>query len=247
MEASSLSFSQIVLAVYSSTMLRYLLFASVAWLLAYFIFVRRWQHRKIIQRMPTQLDMRRELRWSLCSILIFGAIGSATLWLSTCGWTQVYWSVHSHGWTWFFLSIFLAVCIHDAYFYWTHRLLHHPLFFRRFHVIHHRSTNPSPWASYAFSPMEAVIQASIIPLVACVMPMHPFAIGLFMLWQIIYNVLGHTGYEFHPHALMQSKLKFVLNTPTNHIMHHEHVRGNYGLYFNIWDRIRCIMKSVLWK
>ena len=28
-----------------------------------------------------------------------------------------------------------------------------------------------------------------------------------------------------------------MNTPTNHIMHHEHFRGNYGLYFNVWDRL----------
>lgn len=27
------------------------------------------------------------------------------------------------------------------------------------------------------------------------------------------------------------------NTPTNHVMHHERMRGNYGLYFNIWDRL----------
>jgi sterol desaturase/sphingolipid hydroxylase (fatty acid hydroxylase superfamily) len=28
-----------------------------------------------------------------------------------------------------------------------------------------------------------------------------------------------------------------MNTPTNHVMHHEKLRGNYGLYFNVWDRL----------
>ena len=32
-------------------------------------------------------------------------------------------------------------------------------------------------------------------------------------------------------------LRTFLNTPTAHTMHHEHIRGNYGLYFNIWDRL----------
>jgi lathosterol oxidase len=36
---------------------------------------------------------------------------------------------------------------------------------------------------------------------------------------------------------MNTRLKYFLNTPTNHVMHHESMRGNYGLYFNFWDRL----------
>ncbi len=61
--------------------------------------------------------------------------------------------------------------------------------------------------------------------------------ALFMLWQVVFNVAGHTGYEFHPRWLMNTSLRYFLKTPTNHVMHHEKMRGNYGLYFNIWDRL----------
>jgi sterol desaturase/sphingolipid hydroxylase (fatty acid hydroxylase superfamily) len=27
------------------------------------------------------------------------------------------------------------------------------------------------------------------------------------------------------------------NTPTHHAMHHEKINGNFGLYFNFWDRM----------
>jgi Delta7-sterol 5-desaturase len=37
--------------------------------------------------------------------------------------------------------------------------------------------------------------------------------------------------------MMNSWFGRVMNTPTNHIMHHETMRGNYGLYFNVWDRL----------
>jgi sterol desaturase/sphingolipid hydroxylase (fatty acid hydroxylase superfamily) len=58
-----------------------------------------------------------------------------------------------------------------------------------------------------------------------------------MVWQITFNVAGHTGYEYHPRWLLDSWVGKFVNTPTNHIMHHEHFRGNYGLYFNYWDRL----------
>ena len=56
-------------------------------------------------------------------------------------------------------------------------------------------------------------------------------------WQITFNIIGHTGFEIYPKWLMDSWLGKILNTPTNHAMHHEKLRGNYGLYFNIWDRL----------
>jgi len=43
----------------------------------------------------------------------------------------------------------------------------------------------------------------------------------------------------------------IFNTSTNHIVHHENRKGNYGIYFNIWDRpwlqTCLIMKKVLFK
>ena len=36
---------------------------------------------------------------------------------------------------------------------------------------------------------------------------------IFMVWQITLNVLGHTGYEYHPRWLMDSWLGKFMNTP----------------------------------
>jgi len=214
----------------------YLLFAGIAWLLGYVLFRGWWHNRKIIQEMPTGADMRREATWSALTVVIYGLVGSSTLALKKLGWTQIYTNVDDFGWGWFWGSIIVVIFVHDAYFYWTHRLIHHPRLFRFFHGVHHESHNPSPWAAYCFSPGEAVIQAGIFPLVALTMPIHPGAFGIFMLWQITFNIAGHTGYEFHAKWLMDSWLGKFLNTPTNHIQHHDSFKGNFGLYFNFWDR-----------
>jgi Delta7-sterol 5-desaturase len=149
----------------------------------------------------------------------------------------MYWKLNAHSTGWFWSSIAISIFVHDTYFYWTHRLMHHPKLFRWFHRGHHLSMNPTPWASYAFDPLEAVVQAGIFPLVVMLYPIHPIAFGVVMLWQITFNVIGHAGFEFHPRWLMDTWLGKVLNTPTNHAMHHEKMIGNYGLYFNIWDRV----------
>ncbi len=225
------------LLVASEVALRYLIFAGLAWLLGYIWFKRRWFHRKIIARFPASSEVRREIAYSALSVLIFAVVATATLWAAKQGWTQIYRPIDRHGWGWFWGSIGCAILLHDTYFYWTHRLMHHPRLFRWFHRTHHLSRNPTPWAAYAFSPLEGVVQAGIFPLTAFLIPIHPVAFAGFMLWQITFNIFGHTGYEFHPHRMMNSWLGRVMNTPTNHIMHHETLRGNYGLYFNVWDRL----------
>ena len=219
------------------TGLRYLVFAGLGWLLGYVVFRRRWQSRRIVAEFPPAESMWREFRWSLLTLVVFGVVGAATLWLAHHGYTRMYWRVGERGTAWFFLSVGLVILLHDTYFYWTHRWMHQPRYFRWIHRVHHQSTNPSPWAAYSFAPAEAVIQAGIFPLAVFLIPLHPLAFGLFMMWQIFFNVLGHLGYELYPRRLMDGPLGRVLNTATHHALHHEKIRGNYGIYFNLWDRL----------
>lgn len=226
---------QMFLGIAVENWLRYALVAGIAWLLAYVLFKKRWWRRKIIQKPPTGDDARREMKWSILTALIYGLVGVVTILVGkTWGW-QMYRKIGSHGWPWFVTSI--AIVVHDTWFYWTHRLMHHRRLFKLFHRVHHESTNPTPWAAYCFAPLEAATQACIFPLLVFTVPMHPLAFFAFMIWQIVFNVIGHTGYEYFPRWMMRSWLGRILNTPTNHIQHHEKMRGNYGLYFNVWDRL----------
>jgi len=215
----------------------YLLLAGTGWVLGYLLFRRAWARRKIIAAYPGRADIVREVRLSLQTLVVYGIVGATTFWAAGHGGTHIYWRIGDHGAGWFWASIALTIVLHDTWFYWTHRMMHHPALFRWFHRAHHRSHNPSPWAAYAFSPLEALMQAMIFPLAVGLYPMHLAAFGLFMLWQLTFNVIGHTGYEIYPRRMMGSWLGKVINTPTHHVMHHETSRGNYGLYFNVWDRL----------
>jgi sterol desaturase/sphingolipid hydroxylase (fatty acid hydroxylase superfamily) len=215
----------------------YALMASAAYLFFYVAFQARVRHRRVSARGPSDGQVRREVAHSLRSIAIFGLVTLAVIVAGRTGLTRIYRRVEDHGWAWFFVSIGMMVVLHDAYFYWTHRLMHHRRLYRLVHHTHHRSTSPTPWAAYAFSPAEALVQAGIGPLIVFTIPTHPAAFATFMVWQITFNVLGHCGYEIFPGWFLRTPMGRVLNSVTHHGQHHEKLRANFGLYFNVWDRL----------
>ena len=216
--------------------IRYLLLASAAFLVFYYIKKNVWLFKKIQVKFPAISDYRREFLFSVSTSLIFAVLGYLFFFGPVAKYTFIYKDNHAHSLIYFFFSVVLTLIVHDTYFYWTHRLMHHPQLFKYFHKVHHLSTNPSPWAAMAFHPLEAVVEFGIIAVVPFLFPIHPLAIALFLLIMMIYNVYGHLGFELYPRGFSQSKVGKWINTSVNHNQHHEYFTGNYGLYFLLWDR-----------
>ena len=116
-------------------------------------------------------------------------------------------------------------------------MMHHPLLFKRVHRVHHLSTNPSPLAAYSFHPFEAVVEALFFPVIILLVPVHFSVIVAFVVIDLGYNVLGHLGHELYPKGFTSHPIGKWNNTSTHHNMHHRYFNANYGLYFNVWDRI----------
>ncbi|MVN20677.1 sterol desaturase [Mucilaginibacter sp. HMF7410] len=176
--------------------MRYLLFAGL-----FYSFFYLWKNKpfwfaKIQQRYPENKHVAREICYSFLTILIFGAVILAVTYASKKGYTKVYHHISDYGYGYYFASILLMIFLHDTYFYWAHRIMHWKLLFKIVHKVHHLSTNPTPFAAYAFHPIEAFVEVGIIPLIA-------------------FTILYH---------------------PTTN-MHHRLIKCNYGLYFNIGDRL----------
>ncbi len=229
------------ITIYGSIFLRYLLFAGIPFLLFYVFFNDKWTLARIQKRFPRKKDYIREVSYSLSSVGIFAAIA----WLLFAGplgpYTQLYFESSEHSLLYYGFTIIVMMFIHDTYFYWMHRLMHHPKLFNMTHLVHHKSHNPSPWAAYSFHPLEAIVEASVLIVIAFVIPVHPTAMMLFFMFSIAYNVLGHLGYELYPKGTNKHWLGKWLNTSTNHNMHHKYSHGNYGLYFTFWDRLMGTM------
>jgi Delta7-sterol 5-desaturase len=216
---------------------RYFLLALMATILFYIVFKKQWRFKKIQAAFPKSNDYVREIGYSIITILIFAFIGYAVLFYEpVTKYTFRYKDINVYGWVWYFAAYLIMLVLHDAYFYWTHRLMHHPAIFKIFHLVHHKSTNPSPWAAYAFHPLEAVVEAGILPLFVFTLPLHITHIFIFFFIMIVYNVYGHLGYELYPKGFSKSFIGKWINTSVNHNQHHQYFKGNYGLYFLWWDR-----------
>ncbi|MFC4291405.1 sterol desaturase family protein [Sphingorhabdus arenilitoris] len=199
-----------------------------------------WLTRRVRPGLYDRLDtqMRREIRWSLMSAAIYGIPAGIVAWgWDNRGWTQIYTDISAYPLWYVPLSLFLYLFAHDTWFYWTHRLMHRPWWFKIAHAVHHESRPPTAWAAMSFHPWEALTGAIVIPLLVFIIPVH---IGILAAVLTIMTVMGignHMGWEMFPRWIVHGPLGRALITATHHQKHHEAYRGNYGLYFRFWDKI----------
>ena len=191
----------------------------------------------IQSRRPTRSGIWREVRLSVVTIAIFAALATLLLELWKADKTSVYLNPHEFSLAYLPFSFVLCLVLHDTYFYWTHRFMHWRPVFPYIHLGHHRSVSPTPWAIYAFQPLEAIIQFCGIILLVVFVPLHPLVLLAFLSYDTLVNTAGHTGYELVPKAISSHWLFKPFNTVTHHDTHHTNVRVNFGSFFNIWDRI----------
>lgn len=229
--------TEVIIRVFSISAVRYFVIAGLPFLLFYKVFSGRFGTSKIQDRQADRKDFFREILHSMQTTMVFTVIAMLVLFTPLKHHTLIYDKLSDYTVWWVPLSLILSLIIHDTYFYWMHRLLHHKKLFRLTHLVHHKSVNPSPWASYSFHFFEAWTEGGVLILLAFVLPMHQLTIILFTISGFIINVYGHLGYEIAPRRLRNSIWFEIFNTSTYHNMHHSKFKGNYGLYFRVWDRL----------
>jgi sterol desaturase/sphingolipid hydroxylase (fatty acid hydroxylase superfamily) len=194
------------------------------------------RHRLQPQEFRKQ-DILRELTYSGTTLLIYVVVFTIPFLSAVRPYTKLYDHVSDYGAAWWMVSLIALLIINDTYFYWMHRLIHRPKWFKKVHRVHHQSTNPTPFAAFAFHPYEAVLEFIwIIPLFF-VVPLHVGMTIVFSMISLAFNVIGHLGVEIYPDRWRAHPVLKHLNRSTFHNDHHRLFRGNYGLYFTFWDRV----------
>ncbi len=231
------------LTSYQIIFVRYFIVALIAYIIFYVLLKNKRGFKKIQLQFPKSKDYFREIFYSVTTVIQFALMSLIIFKSPITQYSQIYFEFDDMPLWYYPLTFILMLILHDTYFYWMHRTLHHPRLFKATHLIHHKSTNPSPWAAYSFHPFESFLEASILPILAFAFPIHIAVFGLFFLFSIIYNVYGHLGYELYPQNFHKHWLGKWINTSVNHNLHHKYFENSYGLYFTFWDRIMGTMNT----
>ena len=226
-----------VLLIVILTIGRYAVLAGTAYLIFYRAGIRKLKQFKIQVCPPEKKQIAVELFYSLFTVFIFSGVGIAIYFLYLHGYTTIYTDNHAHSRGYFILTVAGMIFVHDTYFYWTHRLLHTKWLFKKVHVIHHRSVNPSPLSAYAFHPAEAFIESLVVFPFVTIFPVHIGAFLLFTFLVLVMNVIGHLGYELIPDKIRFSKAGQWFTSSTHHNLHHQRIKKNFSYYFTLWDRM----------
>ena len=223
--------------VFGGDLLRYVLGAGGTYLFINVLLSKALASQKIRTSDPSRAQILREIIASLRTVLVFAAAGTSISLGAKAGFMTIYMEIADYGWIYFGFSIGALIILHDAWFYWTHRILHYPPLFRRFHRLHHRSHQPTPFTSYSFDTGEAVVNAIYLPLVLLLLPAHPLALFIFVSHMMLRNAIGHCGIEIFPADSNGRPIFVWLTSVTHHDLHHSSAGYNLGLYFSWWDKL----------
>lgn len=194
------------------------------------------------KRWPKLKQVMSEITFSLITQFIFLTVVFWIVYLVSDGRIneKMYASVSDYGIPYYALTIFIMFFVHDTFFYWSHRLMHWGPMYRLVHKTHHESKDPTPFTTFHFHPVEAVVEAvagKATIMVLLVMPWHESIPAIWVTGMVLFNTIGHLGYEIYPSWWNKVPIINGKTTASHHYMHHQLVKGNYALYFRFWDKL----------
>jgi lathosterol oxidase len=145
------------------------------------------------------------------------------------GSSRAYFTVSDYGWGYLIFSIVALVFFTETLIYWIHRALHARCLYKLIHRYHHDFRTPTPWASLAFHPLDAFLQALPYHLFAFLVPIHVGVYAVALVPVTFWTFLIHEPPLFFPAGWP--------NLAAHHEAHHTYNRFNYGQFFMFWDKL----------
>jgi lathosterol oxidase len=216
---------------------RYFLVAGGTYLLFYSPFSQFFGSQISQHRSPSWRSIQRDIQLSVLSAAVFALAAAFVVSLYNLGITRLYSHPQQYGLWYLGISYVAVLVLQDAYFYFTHRLFHHPALFPWLHQGHHRSRYPTPWTSFAFDPLEAVVQSLFLVGILFVLPLHFVTLIAVLTTMTVWAALNHLGIDRLPASFPHHWLGRWFIGPAHHSIHHLKYTTHYGLYFTFWDRL----------
>jgi len=224
------------LAFFGIIISRYFLICGGTHLVFYF-FLNSFFKLNLQIKPPLWNKIKKDMELSLFCAIIFAFHGALIVTGYDLGFTGLYTSINKYGWWYLGVSFVILLVLQDAYFYFMHRFFHHPRLFKKLHYGHHRSGEPTPWTSFAFDPLEAIIQAMFFVCIVLILPLHYIPLLAALIVMSVWAVFNHIGFELFPSSFYSNWLGKWFIGSKHHLIHHRKYTLHYGLYFTFWDKL----------
>jgi sterol desaturase/sphingolipid hydroxylase (fatty acid hydroxylase superfamily) len=131
------------------------------------------------------------------------------------------------------LEGFLGWFISTFFFYWWHRIRHAKGFWVIFHQVHHSPQRIETLTSFYKHPLEIIVNSLLMALIV-----YPF-LGLSLEGAFWLNFFAATGeYFYHSNLRSPKWLKYIIQTPQLHSVHHQLDVHNYNFSdLPMWDKL----------
>ncbi|WP_350333590.1 sterol desaturase family protein [Coralliovum pocilloporae] len=169
--------------------------------------------------------------------VFYALVSGVTIWTA---FDALIWMAYANGWApmitfdsnpiWFVALFLLMPLIQSFHFYWLHRALHIPFFYKHVHSVHHRSVSIAPWSGFSMHPVEHVGYMGLL-LMFLVVPAHPVHFVFMGYWLALATATSHAGFE---NLVLGEKAKLKIGS-FHHQLHHRYFECNYGNPEMSWD------------
>jgi sterol desaturase/sphingolipid hydroxylase (fatty acid hydroxylase superfamily) len=191
---------------------------------------RRHPERRIQTRRSSRTPAQ-DIKASLAPLATTSLCLSIGLFAQYEGWAPAPWRM---SWWSIPVSIAALIVLQDAWFYWTHRLLHTRRLYR-FHKQHHLNTAPSILASDDSTVVDTLFAHTFYALVVFVVPVPALILVIHRVVDQVSGMIGHAGFEHF--ASPSARAPWPMICTVFHDQHHQFFVANYGIYTSMWDRL----------
>jgi plant 4alpha-monomethylsterol monooxygenase len=132
------------------------------------------------------------------------------------------------------LQLLFFFYLDDLLYYASHRTLHRPWLYKRIHAWHHRIVTPWAITGNYMHPAELSLTAAVAMIGPLLVGAHVVTVWLWFVWRQWEAAEGHCGYDFpwSPSHFLPGN-----DGARHHDFHHARVKGNYGGFTPIPDRL----------
>lgn len=115
-----------IVIFFVAILFRYFVAAGIFYYYYYVWNSAKFSERRLSKRKLRKNQLKNEIIWSTKSSAIFALVGAGTYWLWQQGFTAVYVDIDKFGYWCLPVSLVIILLIHETYYYWVHRWMHHP-------------------------------------------------------------------------------------------------------------------------